>query len=203
MSACRDCGQDIIFRYINGVCTPIHHHGLPCGEQSPYPDEALRSSVHCRCPLCKQMVYLVRHNGGTFWVDELGWPWPLHPCFDTTTASVRSTSTVQDRAEGQISENATGNSRQRPATIADFEGALYLKLSEIPVDHRRRQNCIHDFTKRAEFKHLSRDQMEKAGVEVLKQVERPATARKRRGSLPPKPPVGRKRPHKTQKRQGK
>ena len=33
------------------------------------------------CPICKNEVYFVRHNGGSVWFDDLGWPWPKHPCF--------------------------------------------------------------------------------------------------------------------------
>lgn len=35
-----------------------------------------------KCPICKKDVFFIRHNGGCVWVDELGWPWPKHPCFD-------------------------------------------------------------------------------------------------------------------------
>lgn len=35
-----------------------------------------------RCPRCGAAVYFVRHNGGCVWLDELGWPWPKHACFD-------------------------------------------------------------------------------------------------------------------------
>lgn len=34
------------------------------------------------CPRCRRAVYFIRHNGGAVWVDELGWPWPKHACFD-------------------------------------------------------------------------------------------------------------------------
>jgi hypothetical protein len=34
-----------------------------------------------RCPRCGDDVYFVRHNGGSVWFDELGWPWPKHGCF--------------------------------------------------------------------------------------------------------------------------
>jgi hypothetical protein len=27
-------------------------------------------------------VFFIRHNGGSVWVNELGWPWPKHACFD-------------------------------------------------------------------------------------------------------------------------
>lgn len=33
------------------------------------------------CPYCGNNVYFIRHNGGTIWVDQLGWPWPKHACF--------------------------------------------------------------------------------------------------------------------------
>lgn len=35
-----------------------------------------------RCPECGEPVYFIRHNDGCVWVDELGWPWPKHACFD-------------------------------------------------------------------------------------------------------------------------
>ena len=35
-----------------------------------------------KCPNCGGAVYFVRHNGGSVWLDEIGWPWPRHACFD-------------------------------------------------------------------------------------------------------------------------
>ena len=35
------------------------------------------------CPKCESSVYFIRHNGGSVWVDELGWPWSKHSCFNT------------------------------------------------------------------------------------------------------------------------
>ncbi len=39
-----------------------------------------------RCPIkgCEP-VWFIRHNGGSVWVDELGWPWPKHACFDESS----------------------------------------------------------------------------------------------------------------------
>lgn len=36
------------------------------------------------------MVYFVQHNGGSVWFDELGQPWPKHPCFDAEPGSTRA-----------------------------------------------------------------------------------------------------------------
>jgi hypothetical protein len=39
------------------------------------------------CPHCGADVFFIRHNGGSVWVDELGWPWPKHGCFDEGESS--------------------------------------------------------------------------------------------------------------------
>ncbi len=49
------------------------------------------SSEFCRpstCPECGAEVFFIRHNGGSVWVDELGWPWPKHGCFDNSSNSI-------------------------------------------------------------------------------------------------------------------
>jgi hypothetical protein len=83
MSVCRNCGEEIIFRHIDGIVRPFHPYGCPCGERPPFSDDSLKASVRIRCPKkCGQIVYLVRHNGGSVWLDELGWPWLKHACFE-------------------------------------------------------------------------------------------------------------------------
>jgi len=45
---------------------------------------AFKDGNFCRpssCPTCKQRVFFIRHNGGSLWVEELGWPWPKHEHF--------------------------------------------------------------------------------------------------------------------------
>ena len=82
MNACKNCGMEIKWRTISGQRIPM---GCECG------DEDLRRSSasvgesftrEIRCPKCCARVYFVRHNGGSVWLDELGQPWPKHPCFD-------------------------------------------------------------------------------------------------------------------------
>lgn len=82
MSICRYCGQEITFRKIDGRCVPIHLYGRLCGDRLSFTHKNIKSSVQTRCPKCRQMVFLVRHNGGSVWLDELGWPWPRHGCFN-------------------------------------------------------------------------------------------------------------------------
>ncbi len=90
---CNKCGAPIDFRFVDGVCTPIHRGGScasaddwsvrPSGpslkgniERWEYRDFCVPS----RCPECRAEVFFVRHNGGSVWFDQLGWPWPKHAC---------------------------------------------------------------------------------------------------------------------------
>jgi hypothetical protein len=114
MRVCKHCGGEIIFRYIDGVVVPL----CPCGGCR---DEAVSRPISeslvfeherdfCRpawCRKCNASVFFIRHNGGSLWVDELGWPWPKHPCFDSAPgaaqlAILHQTATHLHRARGAV-----------------------------------------------------------------------------------------------------
>lgn len=87
MSICWHCGETIEFRYVNGRLTPIHVNGGWCQGDSEYSKEnsSFREKFEdvctkTACPECGGSVFFIRHNGGSVWVDSLGWPWPKHPC---------------------------------------------------------------------------------------------------------------------------
>lgn len=104
MEICWLCGEEIEFRYIDGKCTPIHLSGGWCqGSQrfSGHSEDHYSPSIgyrydspsinkYCfedichptKCPRCGEDVFFIRHNGGSVWVDSLGWPWPKHSCFE-------------------------------------------------------------------------------------------------------------------------
>lgn len=84
MGICSRCGGPIEFAYIDGRCTPIHLNGSCSRGASSLRLEAGLRRDFCRptnCPKCGDEVFFVRYNGGSVWFDELGWPWPKHPCF--------------------------------------------------------------------------------------------------------------------------
>ena len=93
MPTCWHCGEEIEFRYVDGRLTPIHLNGGWC--QGAYSSSGVRSDTGsvafndlCRktiCPQCGEDVFFIRHNGGSVWVDSLGWPWPKHSCMDRIT----------------------------------------------------------------------------------------------------------------------
>lgn len=44
-----------------------------------------------RCPICEEPVWFYRNpNGGCAYFDDLGWPWPKHPCMDSRTVLDRT-----------------------------------------------------------------------------------------------------------------
>src|SRR5260370_21310069 len=82
MNVCWTCGKKIDFRSIDGVVRPIHGSG-GC-------DGRVAKTRYRQCPKCKRMAYYVEHNGGFFWADELGEPWPKHPCFDSILSNAKA-----------------------------------------------------------------------------------------------------------------
>lgn len=46
---------------------------------------------NARCPVCEKSVfYYESEHGGKVWFDELGPPWPKHPCMASRSASISS-----------------------------------------------------------------------------------------------------------------
>lgn len=92
MEFCKRCGGEIEFRYIGGTRRPLHVGGVYCGAGSTGSAgvavskfERVESYLdpNARCPVCKAPVFFYRspHNGRVFF-DDVGWPWPKHPCTD-------------------------------------------------------------------------------------------------------------------------
>jgi hypothetical protein len=85
---CEHCGEEITFRHIDGRVVPIHQHGH-CVGQSLFSEESIRKAIPTKCPRCSESCFLVRHNGGSVWLDELGHPWPKHPCMIESEESAK------------------------------------------------------------------------------------------------------------------
>ena len=95
MNNCKICGEEIIFRTIDGAKRVYHIHGGDCGGSGAsstsrnggtfsyrWPHHAGDFRKPTACPICGDKVYFIRHNGGSVWLDEIGWPWPKHTkCF--------------------------------------------------------------------------------------------------------------------------
>lgn len=76
--------------------------GCECWDEGGYRStasskEGFTAEVHC--PKCRRLVYFVRHNGGSVWLDELGQPWPKHPCYDKLQGSTEGLAEFLDYEE--------------------------------------------------------------------------------------------------------
>ncbi|MBO6586780.1 MAG: hypothetical protein JJ953_11790 [Gracilimonas sp.] len=96
---CRKCGGRIVIRKMDGVATPIHIDGA-CGELTTYEKKQQISRIennlsfesngkkpssftipNANCPVCGDNVfYYENEHGSKVYFDELGPPWPKHPC---------------------------------------------------------------------------------------------------------------------------
>ena len=79
---CQFCGGEIVFRVIRGVVTPIHQGNSNCIGRSLYRNDSEGIPHFTKCPKCGGFVIFLRSNGGSVWLESLGWPWPKHPCFE-------------------------------------------------------------------------------------------------------------------------
>ena len=91
MAKCSRCGNEVLFRYINGRYIPLHPSGgcIDSGATSIGKDYSgyTRSEESCcfltSCPQCRGSVFFIRFNGGSVWIDPpLGPPWFKHSCMD-------------------------------------------------------------------------------------------------------------------------
>ena len=107
MSTCYYCGGAIEFRYVGFDCIPFHLDG-PCTRSSsragatygrnslsilPISESAHGTPItlfasftdpNATCPVCGARVfYYESPYGGRVFFDELGPPWPKHPCTDS------------------------------------------------------------------------------------------------------------------------
>jgi len=98
MLKCNRCGGQITFRKVEGKTIPIHLSGGCSGGYGgravryvaqPAPAKAVfdepRSYLNpnAKCPVCGKSVFFYQsEHGGRVFFDDLGWPWPKHPCTD-------------------------------------------------------------------------------------------------------------------------
>lgn len=92
MTTCNVCGEPIVFRYVDGRPTPIHINGHWCRgyretktprESGPFRTIQSYVNPNAICPVCDKIVFFYQSpRGGRVFFDDLGWPWPKHPCTD-------------------------------------------------------------------------------------------------------------------------
>lgn len=81
---CEFCGKGLKFRMIGGATVPLHPKGSVCEGKKFYRAENQNRCIPTKCPKCSKPVFFLRHNGGSVWLERLGWPWPKHPCIESS-----------------------------------------------------------------------------------------------------------------------
>ena len=117
MPTCWNCGEEIIFRKDeSGRPTPIHLHGGWCSGASgtlqvtsPFRDIASYVNPNANCPVCGDPVFYYQSPYvGRVFFDDLGWPWPKHPCTDNPVAQAGSIRSLRNRLNPTVFKNQKG-----------------------------------------------------------------------------------------------
>jgi hypothetical protein len=124
-----------------GWCYKTGSNGYSAKKQQDYVDHqsagallahsgANRSYSACfvvpnaKCPVCGESVYYYQNDAGSrVFFDELGWPWPKHPCTDSATKIQPLSTTPRARTTKDVLEIV------KAAQQLDFDPAVKFRFS--------------------------------------------------------------------------
>lgn len=141
MPACDQCGEEIEFRYLDGRSTPIHVNGGWCAGYHPktrakpkgwFQSAEAFTDPNALCPVCGASVFYYQNSSGSrVFFDDLGWPWPKHPCTDNQASQ---TGKIKRRKrKGQKRNTSPGNAASLYVLVKvrEREGVLEAKFRNI------------------------------------------------------------------------
>ncbi len=117
MPTCDYCGAEIVIRTDElGRRIPIHLQGGSCLGASgtlqatlPFRDVVSYVNPNANCPVCGDQVFYYRSRyGGRVFFDDLGWPWPKHPCTDDPEAQTGRITSVRNTLNPTVFRNQKG-----------------------------------------------------------------------------------------------
>ena len=114
---------------MDGRPTPIHIHGGWCrgyrkkgqaSDNSPFRSIRSYTVPNATCPVCGETVFYYQSpNGGRVFFDDLGWPWPKHPCTDNKRSAGKLTH--PKRTSNILAFRARDGSQLAIYDLDDFE----------------------------------------------------------------------------------
>jgi predicted RNA-binding Zn-ribbon protein involved in translation (DUF1610 family) len=148
VAKCNRCGQQITFRKVDGKTIPIHLNGRCTGGYGGRPVRYITQPVaakeifdeprsylnpNAKCPVCGKSVFFFQSEyGGRVFFDDVGWPWPKHPCTDHAVAQHNTTIYAPSGTSTGGSTDWTKNYTFFKLISVRLEGGrLYLRLKEI------------------------------------------------------------------------
>lgn len=102
----------------------------------------VRSRIACYvnpnaiCPVCSQTVFFYANAAGSrVFFDDLGPPWPKHPCTDQATGATRTTLRIERRSSGLIRElvDAASATGMLDRTLGTRSNATYTPIVVLVV----------------------------------------------------------------------
>lgn len=150
MPKCNRCGGRITFRKVDGKTIPIHLSGgctggygggrrvhyvaQPVAASAVFDEPRSYLSPNAKCPVCGKSVFFYQsEHGGRVFFDDVGWPWPKHPCTDSAAAQqntkIYAPSAPSTATRTEWTKNYTFF---RLLSVRREGGWGYLRLKEIP-----------------------------------------------------------------------
>ena len=141
MPVCNKCGGPIEFRHIDGQPTLIHLDGGCCEGVRPaknvphrgaYSSPEAYVNPNAKCPVCGKMVFYFQNRfGSRVFFDDLGWPWPKHPCTDNPLSQKGKIKRVKNRAKRTPKVRLGAFSIYKLIPIDDADGTVTLKFRKV------------------------------------------------------------------------
>jgi hypothetical protein len=145
---CNRCGGQITFRVVDGQTIPIHLNGGCNGEyrgrrvapsikaiaeNAKFDEPRSYLNPNAKCPVCGASVFFYQsEDGGRVFFDDVGWPWPKHPCTDRAAVqhskTIYAPSSVSNSTRTDWTKNYTFF---RLTSLRRDGGRLHLGLKEI------------------------------------------------------------------------
>lgn len=119
-----DLGSYVPVRHI--IVTPPTPQQFIPADGKIWANSGVLDKPNAKCPVCGQPVYFVETlYGGRVFFDELGIPWPKHPCTDNPTTYISAVAAPQDVQQIDQSHNGWHILTSPIVTVSD--GALVIK----------------------------------------------------------------------------
>lgn len=147
MPKCNRCGGQITFRVVDGQTIPIHLNGVCNGEyrgrRATHASQAIVASVqfdeprsylnpNAKCPVCGASVFFYQsEDGGRVFFDDVGWPWPKHPCTDRAAVQHSKMIYAPSSASSSRTDWTKNYTFFRLTSLHHDSGRLHLTLKEI------------------------------------------------------------------------
>lgn len=141
MSTCDQCGEEVEFRYLAGRPTPIHINGGWCAGYKPKKPARAKgwfrsaeafTDPNAVCPVCGASVFYYQNSlGSRVFFNDLGWPWPKHPCTDHHASQSGKIKRPKKKEKRRTVSPANTSTLYVLGKVRECEGVLVAKFRNL------------------------------------------------------------------------